>query len=209
MNILNTPIMDQTNYKLVKVNEVIAEYNARYKNNPIDQSDAINWIYDCIRHVGSVDNYQHTEVKLDVKNHKVALPCDVYKISAVLNLNRHPLAYEDDGIYLNLYDPKTQVVFLRYWALPKDDDGYPLILEETKDAAVHFLFMRNTAEPDWYTGKISDQKYQMINQEYHRLVGMARGSLRHYSRNDMARHTTITRQMVVPSSTVLQNKDRK
>lgn len=61
--------------------KVIADADLR--EHEIRISDMIEWVQESMLKIGALPQYEHKVVVLPIKNHQVALPCDLYKLGQV------------------------------------------------------------------------------------------------------------------------------
>ena len=61
--------------------DVIAKFSSRNKNMTIDKYDIIDWVNECVRGIGNLDNCVFFKgVELTVTNKTALLPCNFYKL---------------------------------------------------------------------------------------------------------------------------------
>jgi len=198
---------DNQNYKYIPVERVISSYNAKYKGFPIDSYDAIEWIYETIKEIGSIDEYVPQEREVSAENFLAKIPCGVYKLISVTvpGCAKCPVKYVDNGTYLQLFENRPSVS-IAYYGIPEDENGMPMVLEEYLPACVLGLFINNKARADWYTGIIDNTRWKMLNDEYGVKCGDARGTFRYFSRNNSEDYTRFVQKMV---STYKDNRNLK
>jgi len=80
---------------------------------------------------------------------------------------------------------RVGAITMPYFAIPLDDQGYPLIKLSHRDAIQAFCFW-TLNKANWITGKIDSQRYQMMELRWKDLCSQCRGNDNLPDRNQMA-----------------------
>lgn len=165
----------------------------------IPMETAIDYAVDFIRIVGMPDNFIEKTSTVKIVDYRGELPCDLYEILQVrLEHNNHKyyFRYSTDNFHFSKDKPKytdltykTQgtciftsiekgTIEISYRALPIDENGYPLIPDDSSFAKALELYIKK----EWLgiqfdLGKINPQIMQRADQEYTWAVGQCRTSL--------------------------------
>ncbi len=159
----------------------------------------INYTVDFIKIVGMPKVYIDKISKLDIKDYRALLPCDFFKIIQVRACKQgynqvfrattdsfhlsddkgysHDLTYKIQGdiIYTSL---KEGTIELSYQAIPVDDEGYPMIVDNSSfKNALELYITKKRYKILFDTGKIKGDVYNSTCQDYAWAVGQAQTSL--------------------------------
>lgn len=161
----------------------------------------IDYIVDFIRIVGTPPSFVEKVETIDIVDYRGLLPCDYYQVIQVRMAGPHchnkevfrnstdsfhmsprkskwnELTYKIQGdcIFTSLEQGKIEMA---YMAMPVDDEGYPLIPDNSAYTRALELYVKL----QWFTilfdmGKISPQVYQNAQQQYSWAVGQAQTNL--------------------------------
>lgn len=160
----------------------------------------IEWIGEALAFIGAFDQFvNRTIFNLEVKNKRALLPCDLYSIVQISrqgiplqylggsfdfsfhcegspNLKtKNRQGYTIEGQFINLNFNDT-TINLAYQAFNTDKEGWPMLPDEVsfKEACFRYIVMK-MRYPDWELGRISDIKYEKIEERWHFYCAQARG----------------------------------
>jgi len=162
--------------------------------------DMIEWIGEALEHIGAFDQFVNKTIfDLEVKNKRVALPCDLYSIIQ-LSRNSVPLKYlggsfdfsfhcegspnlrSTSKLGYTLNGPFINTNFsggtlhLAYQAFATDEEGWPTVPDNVSflEACYRYIVYK-IMYPEWMAGRLSDAKYEKIEQTWHFYCVQARG----------------------------------
>lgn len=171
-------------------------------NNPM----AVNLTYDeaaefateAIGLIGVPVLYDKVQAEVNIKEHRGVLPLDIVYIEQVRELsNGQALRIATDSFHSSsnqpselrelTYEIKRGIIFtsfsegcieIAYKALPTDEEGYPLIMDDDKlKLALEYYILSRHLEPLWLMGKITDKAFNFISQERHFYMAAATNRL--------------------------------
>lgn len=162
---------------------------------------AVNYTVHFLRIVGCPNIFEEKIERVKIENHRGKLPCDLYKILQVRNSglertmkdiytyssdNFH-YAFDKDAEKDNTYKVQGGVIFtslkngiieIAYQAMKVDEDGYPLIPDDSSFINALELYIKKQVFTTLFdTGKLTAQVYNNVLQEYSWAVGQASTSL--------------------------------
>lgn len=160
----------------------------------------VDYAVDFIRIVGTPPSFIEKTEKLEVKEYRAALPCDFYNMIQVRVLdNEHKVRafrYSTDSFHMSDTKPKhggltykiqnsciiTSIpegtIEIAYEAMPIDDEGYPLIPDNSSYSRALELYIKLQYFTMLFdTGKISDKVLANTQQQYAWAVGQAQTDL--------------------------------
>lgn len=167
----------------------------------------VDYAVDFIRIVGTPPSFIEKTIDIDIKEYRGVLPCDFYQVIQVRDMNHpndsHPafrhttdsfhmsnhreeeykhdnhreLTYKIQGGMIITSVPKGKVE-MAYMAMPIDEEGYPLIPDNSSYSRALELYIKL----QWFTilfdtGKISAQVLSNTQQQYAWAVGQAQTDL--------------------------------
>lgn len=161
---------------------------------------AINYAVDFVRIVGCPRIFNEKTVKLEVKDYRAMLPCDLHKIIQVRTCScgkTITFRYSTDSFHMsddkhyNLPDPtykvQGQIIFtsikegeieIAYEAMSVDEEGYPLIPDNSSFIRALELYIKKECFTILFDlGKITPQVYNNTLQQYSWAVGQAQSEL--------------------------------
>lgn len=160
----------------------------------------VDYAIDFIRIVGTPPSFMEKTAKIQIEDYRGTLPCDYYQMLQVRILDKEKrmgaFRYSTDNFHMSDTKPRyggltykiqgncifTSIrrgeVEIAYMALPVDDEGYPLIPDNSAYSRALELYIKL----QWFTiqydlGKISPQVLQNTQQEYSWAVGQAQTDL--------------------------------
>ena len=192
----------------------------KHKMQGISYGDIIEWCAEVeTDYLGDVEymaKHQAVECKVDFKNKMALQPCNLYRtldVCSDINMtNRIP--YVDNGTYYFFDDTQTfakndhdeYVVYVNYYGIPTDDDGFPLIKKGHAQACYAFC-VKKLYEEDFYMGKLQANVWGDILQELENQLAAAKNSFRHVSRNELEKYNAIISNMIPRLGEISTNLD--
>jgi hypothetical protein len=153
----------------------------------------IEWAFEAEIKIGSKDTFSEITVELEIKNKKVKLPCDFYKLIdlKVGNSFYKPTNYtfrsdadtdgkseryyvDDQFIHFSSNSDGTKVK-IAYLGIQTDDEGYPLIETSHVDAVSSYIMWKHKSI-DYYNQKLPQYIYRDLEKRWYWLCGQARGN---------------------------------
>lgn len=151
---------------------------------------------EALEFVSSVENVFEKVEEVSVSDFKGELPCDILEVNQVRHKDTNRvLVYSTDSFHLsndvNLDKTSTILRYkiqadyiitnirkgmleISYQALPTDDKGYPLIVNDVSFRnAVYYHIMYKVAQKKYLIDKISERKYKDIEQNRNWYVSQA------------------------------------
>lgn len=164
---------------------------------------AVDYAVEFIRIMGIPDTFIEKTAEIDIKNYRGELPCDFYEMIQVRNIascgndHRHTFRYTTDTFHMSehkskyadfTYKLQGDVIFvtpikngkieIAYRAMPVDDDGFPMIPDNSSFARALELYIKKQYLGIQYDlGKITMHAMQRADQEYAWAVGQAQTDL--------------------------------
>lgn len=183
--------MRQIGYRSLKalMNKVYEDLNLQ---SQVRVGAVLTWMAEALEQIGATLQYQETFVDVEVKDHRIPLPCDFYRLKALtiggVNLTaewgtaaRHYDLLREGGKRdyntrnantFTLHD--TYIVTGRrsgkgvmyYYRVVLDEEGYPMVpdLPEYGEALLHYVVMK-VKYSSLVAGRTSPQEH-----EYHRRL---------------------------------------
>lgn len=157
------------------------------------EQDFIEWIGEALKKLNVTDEFETPTVPLQIVDYRARWPKGFYQIDMVM-YNGEPLKY-GSGIFppntelhcnnsvslhtrnrkdyytVNSYfistSFKTGTIYLKYYKLPVDERGFPLVPNDPMyaEALMHYVEMK-LARPQWKKGKIPDHVYRKIENDW-------------------------------------------
>jgi hypothetical protein len=164
---MNTQILFQTSM----IYQTIVDRITRiHRNKPINEGDIIEWVSECeTDYIQDVENMiGYSGLRLEVKNKRALLPCNVYRILKVYTDRKDRTSdvnYIHVKRWINLpgnYD--KDYIYLDYYGLRIDENGLPEVAEGHLPALVAFCIHYMYYE-DWIAGKIDGSRWQFIYED--------------------------------------------
>ena len=152
---------------------------------------AVDYAIDFMRIVGVPNMFVEKVVELNVEDYRTALPCDYYQTIQIRDMpSRRAFIYATDSFYFSnhssaeiipTYKIQGGIIFtnikhttieLAYQAIPLDEDGKPLIPDNSSFLRALELYIKK----QWFTiqfdmEKIKPAILQNVQQEYAHAVG--------------------------------------
>ena len=164
----------------------------------VDMEQAVDYAVDFMRIMGIPDMFANKIEDIEISNYKGLLPCDLYEIIQVRNkLDKTPLRHASDTFHLSpdfekrwdgtfttqgkyIYtSAKDRDLEMSYRAILVDDDGYPLIPENSAFfRALQAYIKKEHFTILFDTGKITQHAFQQALQDYSWAVGACQTDLR-------------------------------
>lgn len=203
----------------ISIKEILDNILDHPKMQKLSLERAINYAVRFIRIVGMPNVFIDKYATIDINNYRGVLPCDFNSITQVRlqddkhkNLffrattdtfhthsdeDKHDLTYKIQGgvIFTSI---KEGTVEIMYKAIPIDDDGFPLIVDDSSFIRALELFIKKEYFTILFdTKKINRFILQNVQQEYAWAVGQAQSSLIKLSLDQMQSFTNMMNTLVV------------
>lgn len=127
------------------------------------------------------------EERITVANGMAKMPCDLIRLLKAWDTNGKPLTASREGEYMRSCSPSGQII-IHYYALPlvEDEDGnkVPRLLNEYLEWYVWFVIHEMMMD-EWIEGKLGNDKWGWIEQQYDAAYNEAIGSIDLLSITDM------------------------
>lgn len=160
----------------------------------------VDYAADFIKIVGTPPSFLEKTEKIEIQNYRGILPCDYYQMIQVRILSHEgenvAFRYSTDSFHMSDVKPKhggltykiqgnciitsieKGLIEVSYMAIPVDEDGYPLIPDNSSYSRALELYIKL----QWFTtlfdtGKISGQVLTNTQQQYAWAVGQAQTDL--------------------------------
>lgn len=176
---------------------------------------AVDYAVDFLRIVGVPSMFSEKVIYLKVDNYRAKLPCDFYKIIQVRPKGRPALIASTDSFFMggsyrdgnNTYKIQGNIIYtsleddtleLAYLAIDTDEDGYPLIPDNSSFTRALELYIKKM----WFTilfdlGKITPAVLQNTQQEYAWAVGDCMTEFNRLSIDEMEAFSNSWRTMIL------------
>ena len=180
---------------------------------------AIQYTIDFIGIFGFPELYEDKQAEIDICEYKGKLPCDLVQITMVKDCRTNvPLrsmtaAFNPGGKYYNhlRHEPQFKVqnrvivtsfpkgrVIIAYKAIPVDDEGLPLLVDNTKYLKALELYVKCQLFTNLFEeGKITMQVLNHAEQEYAWAAGQLEEEFKTPSESEMQSITNILHQIIV------------
>ena len=201
----------------------IRELLSRVLRHPLLQEfnleQAIQYTLDFIGNFGFPELYSDKETIINICDYKGTLPCDLVEINMVKDCNTNaPLRsmtaiFNPGGKYYNhlRQEPQYKVqgrtiitsfpegtVIVSYKAIPVDDEGLPLLVDNTKYLKCLELYVKCQLFTTLFDlGKVSPQVLQHTEQEYAWAAGQLAEEFKTPSVDEMQSITNMLNQMIM------------
>jgi hypothetical protein len=200
----------------------IKELMSRILRHPLLQEytleQAISHVLEFIGNLGFPELYNHKEATIKISDYKGKLPCDLIEIEMVkdnrtnLPLRKMTAVFNPGGKYYNhlRQEPqyKTQnstiftsfpegVIDIAYKAIPVDDEGYPLLIDNSKFLKALELYVKcQLFTTEFERGKVNAQVLQHTEQEYDWAIGKLSSEFKVPSPDEMESISNILSQRI-------------
>jgi len=151
-----------------------------------DMGDLIEWCWEVMEDIGNYNAYDEMlDVEVKVESGRGRLPCGIMRL---LRVRKNGVVYNnflDDGVYLKPgFDNGTLII--DYLGIPSDEEGLPKI-EITIRQCCYFYALKKLLIDDYLYGKIPENRWERICQDYDNSVAKARTSFRDVTMDDTDR----------------------
>ena len=201
----------------------IREILSRVLRHPLLQDftleQAIQYVIDFIGIFGYPELYEDKETVIDICEYRGDLPCDLISINMVkdcrtdIPLRSMTSAFNPGGKYYNhlKHEPQFKVqnrviitsfpegkVIMSYKAIPVDDEGYPLLIDNSKYLKALELYIKCQLFTVLFDlGKVSQQVLTHTEQEYGWAAGQLSEEFKTPSVSEMESITNMLNQIIV------------
>lgn len=204
----------------------VRELLSRVLRHPLLQDftleQAVQYTIDFIGIFGFPDLYEDKETDIDICDYRGQLPCDLVSINMVKDSNSNrPLrsmtsAFNPGGKYYDhlKQEPQFKVqnrviitsfptgkVTVSYKSIPVDDEGYPLLIDNSKYLKTLELYVKCQLFTVLFElGKITQQVLQHTEQEYCWAAGQLAEEFKTPSVSEMESITNMLNQIITRRS---------
>lgn len=176
---------------------------------------AVDYAVDFMRIVGVPSMFSEKVIYLKVDDYRAKLPCDFYKIIQVRPKGRPALIASTDSFFMggryrdsnNTYKIQGNIIYtsledatleLAYLAIDTDEDGYPLIPDNSSFTRALELYIKKM----WFTilfdlGKITPAVLDNTQREYAWAVGDCMTEFNRLSIDEMEAFSNSWRTMIL------------
>ena len=212
----------------------IREILSRVLRHPLLQEftleQAIQYVVDFIGIFGFPDLYEDKETAIDICEYRGDLPCDLISINMVKDCKTNiPLrsmtsVFNPGGKYYNhlKQEPQFKVqnrviitsfpkgkVIVSYKAIPVDDEGYPLLIDNSKYLKALELYIKCQLFTVLFDlGKVSQQVLNHTEQEYGWSAGQLSEEFKTPSVSEMESITNMLNQIIVRKDEFINRFER-
>ena len=178
---------------MLTYNDIIARFSSRNKTLTIDKYDIIDWVGECVRSIGNIDNCEWFKgVPLVLENKSALLPCNFYKLD-YLYKGRSPFSLSSDGDFRVVgekrinFDNNYSNITIDYYGLPLDEEGYVAVENDLVAEACYWYCLHNLMLDDYLQGLIDQGRWQFVLESKNIAMSDAEGSLRKFNKNRQTR----------------------
>lgn len=212
----------------------IREILSRVLRHPLLQEftleQAIQYVIDFIGIFGFPEFYEDKETAIDICEYRGDLPCDLISINMVKDCRTNiPLrsmtsAFNPGGKYYNHLKQEPQFktqnrviitsfpegkVIVSYKAIPVDDEGYPLLIDNSKYLKTLELYIKCQLFTILFDlGKVSQQVLNHTEQEYGWSAGQLSEEFKTPSVSEMESITNMLNQIIVRKDEFINRFER-
>lgn len=212
----------------------IREILSRVLRHPLLQEftleQAIQYVIDFIGIFGFPELYEDKETAIDICEYRGDLPCDLISINMVKDCRTNiPLrsmtsAFNPGGKYYNHLKQEPQFktqnrviitsfpegkVIVSYKAIPIDDEGYPLLIDNSKYLKTLELYIKCQLFTILFDlGKVSQQVLNHTEQEYGWAAGQLSEEFKTPSVSEMESITNMLNQIMVRKDEFINRFER-
>jgi hypothetical protein len=205
--------------KYINIREVLSRILRHKLLQEFTLEQAIQYVIDFMGIFGFPELYEHKETIIDICDYKGQLPCDLIEVEMLVDYRTNiPLrsmtsVFNPGNKYYNHLQQEPQfkiqnrVLFvtfpkgkvkLAYKAIPVDDEGLPMIVDNSKYLKCLELYIKCQLFTELFElGKISQQVLQHTEQEYGWAAGQLSEEFKTPSVAEMQTITNMMNQMIV------------
>lgn len=205
--------------KYINIREVLSRILRHKLLQEFTLEQAIQYVIDFMGIFGFPELYEHKETIVDICDYKGQLPCDLVEVEMLVDYKTNiPLrsmtsVFNPGNKYYNHLQQEPQfkiqnrVLFvtfpkgkvkLAYKAIPVDDEGLPMIVDNSKYLKCLELYIKCQLFTELFElGKISQQVLQHTEQEYDWAAGQLSEEFKTPSVAEMQTITNMMNQMIV------------
>lgn len=185
--------------KFVTATAIGARLARNNKSLEFDIYDIVEWCAEAELNIGDFEGFKrYSGVPLEVKDRKVLLPCNVYRLLSVTSANCAVKNYENHGSYILFTDSSfaEKQISIDYLGIAVDPDtNFPEIKQGHEEACYWYCMTKLMLE-DYLNKRIDEGRWAFIQGQYGKYVQKAKSSFQYVSRDDMDKMAIIVNNMV-------------
>lgn len=159
-----------------------------------NEDTIIEWAAEAQSKIGNFADLIQKDLLETVTDYRICLPCDFVEIVSVLTenglsipqntaLNKQNLAFNGLGLYYYIDNSRVFINFthtnmkvrLSYLSIPTDEDGLPLVCENSIEAIYYYCIFK-LSHSLWLQDKISENKFRHAQGMWNTKKHDARGN---------------------------------
>lgn len=205
--------------KYINIREVLSRVLRHPLLQDVTLEEAIQYVIDFIGLFGMPEFYTDKEADIDIEDYRGPLPCDLIEINMVkecktnIPLRSMTSEFNPGGRYYHdvRHEPQFKVqnrviftsfkcgkIHISYKAIHVDDEGLPMIIDNTKFLKALELYIRCQVFTILFDlGKISQQSLNHTEQEYSWAAGQLEEEFKIPSMSEMQSLTNMLNQLIV------------
>ena len=206
----------------IGIREILSRVLRHKLLQDVTMEQAIQYTIDFIGIFGFPKMYEDKEAEVEICDYRGDLPCDLIEINMVkdcktdIPLRSMTAAFNPGGKYYNHLRQEPQFktqnrviitsypegkVIISYKAIPVDDDGLPLLIDNPKYLKTLELYIKCQVFTDLFDeGRITPQVLQHTEQEYSWAAGQLAEEFKTPSVSEMESITNMLNQIIVRQS---------
>lgn len=170
-----------------------------HKKKQINQGDIAEWAAECeTEWIADIDNMiGYSGIAVKMLGRRALIPCNVYRIVKVYtdrNNRNSEINFTRTGRYIN-FDKTYQQVYIDYFGIIVDEDGYPVILPGHMQAIEAFCVHKLYYE-DYLNNEMDHNRWAYITEDMKNKMADAKGSIRAFTFEDLNSLNYIRYSMV-------------
>jgi hypothetical protein len=182
----------------ISIKQILDNCTAHPLLQDLSLERAVHYAVQFIQIVGMPSLFEEKTTKIEVENYRAALPCDYYEMIQVRTAENRPIVFRYSTDSFHMSESKSEdldltykiqggfiftslkegTIELAYRAILVDEEGFPLILENSSfERALELYIKKQCFTVLFDLGKINQQVLQNTQQEYSFAVGQAQSDL--------------------------------
>ena len=179
------------NYKYVRIDNIYQRLGQRIKGKELPFEDIVEWCAECeLIEIGQFTDWNRfQDVELTVADRQVELPANCWYVKRVKSGTGYYNKFIDfyvNGNYINFSEDLT-TVYIDYYAFPTDTVTGYLLIPRGHENACFWYCMKALHLQEYLDGRIDQNRWNMIENEYQMAVEKAVSLSTRISDNDRAK----------------------